>query len=138
MTEYPALGTRSDSGLTPLDALGVAERFLGTPYVWGGSTPRIGFDSSGLVQYSYAQVGVHLPRVAQDQFVLGTPVDAAALLRGDLVFFRDPTGYVFHVGIWSGPRDFIHASHTGDVIRFTSLDQPFYAFQFAGGRRVGS
>jgi cell wall-associated NlpC family hydrolase len=128
----------ADTVPPPLDALAVAEQYLGTPYVWGGATPRIGFDSSGLVQYSYGQVGIQLPRIAQDQFLLGAPVDAAALLRNDLVFFRDPTGYVFHVGIWAGPREFIHAPHTGDVIKFTSLDVPFYALQFAGGRRVAS
>jgi len=117
-------------------ALEFAEAYLGTPFVYGGSTPQTGFDSSGLVQWAYAQVGVALPRVANDQFLVGAPVAREALRAGDLVFFRDTTGYVFHVGMCVEGDRFIHAPHTGDVIKFSSLTEPYYADQFAGGRRV--
>jgi cell wall-associated NlpC family hydrolase len=66
--------------------------------VWGGSTPATGFDSAGLTQYAYAQVGVALPRTAEGQFGSGAAVSRESLRLGDLVFFRDASGYVFHVG----------------------------------------
>jgi cell wall-associated NlpC family hydrolase len=117
-------------------ALSVASQYLGTPYKWGGSSPATGFDCSGLVQYAYGQAGVSLPRVAADQFNVGTPVDRQSLQPGDIVFFRDPSGYIHHEGIYVGGGRFMHAPHTGDVVKISSLSDPYYAEQFAGGRRV--
>jgi cell wall-associated NlpC family hydrolase len=117
-------------------AVAVAERYLGTPYHWGGASPQTGFDCSGLAQYAYAQQGVHLPRVAVDQFHVGVPVTREQLEPGDLVFFQDSTGYVHHEGIYLGGGRFLHAPHTGDVVKVSSLSEPYYAEQFAGGRRV--
>jgi cell wall-associated NlpC family hydrolase len=117
-------------------ALGVASQQLGTPYRWGGSSPATGFDCSGLVQYAYAQAGVQLPRVAADQFDVGTPVSRDQLQPGDIVFFQDPSGDVHHEGIYVGGGRFLHAPHTGDVVKISSLSEPYYAGQFAGGRRV--
>jgi cell wall-associated NlpC family hydrolase len=117
-------------------AISVAQQFLGTPYMWGGSSPTTGFDCSGLVQYAYAQSGVTLPRVAADQYDVGTPVDRTQLQPGDIVFFKDSSGYVHHEGLYLGGGKFLHAPHTGDVVKISSLDEPYYAGQFAGGRRV--
>ncbi len=115
-------------------ALTVAEKYLGTPYQWGGDTPQTGFDCSGLMEWSYSQIGIHLPRVAADQFDVGTPVTKAELKPGDLVFFQDSTGYIHHVGMYIGDDKFIEAPHTGADVRISSLDDPYYAQQFAGGR----
>jgi cell wall-associated NlpC family hydrolase len=90
--------------------VGIAMRYLGTPYVYGGESPA-GFDCSGLVAYVYAQVGVSLPHYTGAQWGMGVPVDRADLEPGDLVFF-DGLG---HVGIYIGGNEFIHAPHTGDV-----------------------
>jgi cell wall-associated NlpC family hydrolase len=117
-------------------AISVAQQFLGTPYKWGGSSPSTGFDCSGLVQYAYGQAGVKLPRVAADQFDVGTPIDRNQLQPGDIVFFKDSSGYVHHEGLYLGGGKFLHAPHTGDVVKISSLDEPYYAGQFAGGRRV--
>jgi cell wall-associated NlpC family hydrolase len=117
-------------------AISVAQRFLGTPYKWGGSSPSTGFDCSGLVQYAYGQAGVKLPRVAADQYNVGTPIDRNQLQPGDIVFFKDSSGYVHHEGLYLGGGKFLHAPHTGDVVKISSLDEPYYAGQFAGGRRV--
>jgi cell wall-associated NlpC family hydrolase len=119
-----------------LQALMIAEKYIGTPYHWGGDTPATGFDCSGLVEYSYAQLGIHVPRVAADQFNVGIPVTKDELKPGDIVFFKDSTGYVHHEGIYIGNDMFLHAPHTGDVVKISSLDDTYYAQQFAGGRDV--
>ena len=106
--------------------VGVALSQLGTPYVWAGSAPG-GFDCSGLVMWAYAQVGVSLPHSTYAQYGYGVPVSRDQLQPGDLVFF-DGLG---HVGIYIGGGQFIHAPHTGDVVKISSLDE-------AGTRRPTS
>jgi cell wall-associated NlpC family hydrolase len=110
--------------------VGIAMRYLGVPYVWGGSSPA-GFDCSGFVAYVYAQVGVSLPHYTGAQWNMGVPVDRADLQPGDLVFF-DGLG---HVGIYIGGNEFIHAPHTGDVVRISSLTG-WYADTYVGARRI--
>jgi cell wall-associated NlpC family hydrolase len=110
--------------------VGIAMRYLGVPYVWGGSSPS-GFDCSGLVAYVYAQVGVSLPHYTGAQWNMGVPVDRADLQPGDLVFF-DGLG---HVGIYIGGGQFIHAPHTGDVVKISSMTG-WYADTYVGARRI--
>jgi hypothetical protein len=124
-------------GPRALTALAAAKQELGVPYLWGGSSPKTGFDCSGLVQWAYAKAGIRLPRIAADQFNAagGAAVRRRDLLPGDLVFFKDSTGYVHHVGIYVGNDRFLAAPHTGDVVKVSSLDESYYANEFAGGRR---
>jgi cell wall-associated NlpC family hydrolase len=91
---------------------------VGTPYIWGGETPGVGFDCSGLVQAAYMVAGVHLPRVAQAQFESGPALaPGTALQPGDLVFFgRGPTG-VSHVGLVVVPGLMVDAPHSGATVR---------------------
>jgi cell wall-associated NlpC family hydrolase len=125
------------AGPRALTALADAKEYLGTAYRWGGSSPSTGFDCSGLVQWAYAHAGIHIPRVTDQQILApgAVAVDRKHLLPGDLVFFRDSTGYVHHVGISLGGDKFIHAPHTGDVVKVSSLKETYYAQQFTGGRR---
>jgi putative modified peptide len=125
------------AGPKALAALKEAQKYTGTPYKWGGSTPETGFDCSGLVQWAYAKAGVQIPRVTDDQIEAtnGSAVPRAELLPGDLVFFRDPSGYVYHVGISMGGDKFLHAPRTGDVVKVASLDEPYYKARFTGARR---
>jgi cell wall-associated NlpC family hydrolase len=109
----------------------VAMSQLGTPYVWGGAAPG-GFDCSGLVMWAYAQVGVSLPHSTYALFAMGVPISRDQLQPGDLVFF-DGVG---HVGIYIGGDQFIHAPHTGDVVRISSLDDPWYSAEYVGARRI--
>jgi hypothetical protein len=118
-------------------ALDVASLYIGTPYAYGGASPETGFDAAGLVQYAYAQAGVALPRVADDQCRAGAPVARADLLPGDVVCFDDGTGYLGHVGLYAGDDRFLHAPHTGAVIGYNALSEPYYSARFAGGRRYG-
>jgi cell wall-associated NlpC family hydrolase len=98
---------------------------IGTPYRWGGETPGVGFDCSGLAQAAWAAAGVHLPRVAQDQFDAGPLLPpGAALQPGDLVFFGPASGGVTHVGMVVDPAgQMVDAPHTGAVVRL----EPFPA-----------
>ena len=117
-------------------ALAVAQQYRGTPFHYGGANPSVGFDSDGLTQYAFGQVGVTLPRVAFQQIGSGTAVTLANLQQGDLVFFDDGSGFISHVGIYEGSGSFLHAPSTGDVLKSSSLNEPFYAGRFAGGRRM--
>jgi cell wall-associated NlpC family hydrolase len=111
--------------------VGIAMRYLGTPYVWGGASPG-GFDCSGLVMYVYAQVGISLPHYTGAQWNVGVPVSRSDLQPGDLVFF-DGLG---HVGIYIGGGQFIHAPHTGDVVKISSLGESWYSATYVGARRI--
>jgi hypothetical protein len=117
-------------------ALDVATAYVGTPFVWGGASPATGFDDAGLVQYAYAQAGIALPRVANDQCHAGAPVSRADLLHGDVVCFGDGSGYVDHVGLYASDARFLHAPHTAAVIGYNALSEPYCSARFAGGRRV--
>ncbi|HVN61629.1 MAG TPA: NlpC/P60 family protein [Gaiellaceae bacterium] len=113
------------------DAASVAARYLGVPYVWGGATPA-GFDCSGLVVYVYAQLGVVLPHYTGALWALGVPVPRDQLQQGDLVFFDA----LDHVGIYIGAGQFIHAPHTGDVVKVSTMSSGSYAASYVGARRI--
>jgi cell wall-associated NlpC family hydrolase len=110
--------------------VGIAMQYLGVPYVWGGASPS-GFDCSGFVLYVYAKVGVSLPHNAAMQFGYGSPVSRGNLQAGDLVFFNG----LGHNGIYIGGNQFIHAPHTGDVVKISSLTG-WYDYTFYGARRL--
>ncbi|HWK26211.1 MAG TPA: C40 family peptidase, partial [Solirubrobacter sp.] len=133
-----AIAAGDAPGPKALAAIEEASKYLGTDYKWGGSTPQTGFDCSGLMQWSYAQAGVQIPRVTYTQIEAGAAVaDRADLRPGDLVFFSN-AGDVHHVGMYLGNDEFLHAPQTGDVVKVSSLKEPYFAQQFAGGRRFDS
>ena len=111
--------------------VGVAMSYIGTPYVWAGASPS-GFDCSGLVMYSYAQVGVSLPHSSYAMWSDGVSVPKDQLQPGDIVFF-DGLG---HVGIYIGGGEFVHAPHTGTDVQVSSLDSGSYAASYDGARRI--
>jgi cell wall-associated NlpC family hydrolase len=112
--------------------VGIAMQYLGIPYLWGGASPASGFDCSGFVMYVYAQVGVSLPHHAASQYNYGVPVSPDQLQPGDLVFFNG----LGHAGIYIGGGQFIHAPHTGDVVKISNLSDSWYSATYYGARRI--
>jgi cell wall-associated NlpC family hydrolase len=118
----------TNPGVGHPQAASIALRYLGVPYVWGGSSPS-GFDCSGLVMYVYAQLGISLPHYTVAQWNATLPISSSQMQPGDLVFFNG----LGHVGIYIGNGQFVNAPHTGSVVRIDSLG----AFGgFDGARRV--
>ena len=112
--------------------VGISMQYLGIPYRWGGASPESGFDCSGFLMYVYAKVGVSLPHNAAMQYGLGSPVSKDQLQPGDLVFFNG----LGHNGMYIGGGQFIHAPHTGDVVKISSLSDSWYASTWVGARRL--
>lgn len=112
-----------------------AESQLGVPYVWGGTTPGVGFDCSGLLQWAFAEAGVSIPRVTHDQWNAGQRVEFDEIERGDLLFWRsDPTApdYISHVAIYLGEGMMLEAPRTGLDVHVT----PVRTDDYAGAVRV--
>jgi cell wall-associated NlpC family hydrolase len=108
-----------------------AKRFRGIRYVYGGTSPRSGFDCSGFVRFVYAHFGITLPHSSYGDFDRGRRVSRSSLRPGDLVFF-DGVG---HVGIYVGNGRFIHAPHSGTRVRIEQL-AGWYGSRFVGARRI--
>ena len=132
------VGVGQGRGLTPLEVakfLAAAKSRLGTPYVWGGAGPTQ-FDCSGLVQWSMAQAGIVMPRVAADQARTGPLLRLSDLRPGDLLFYHtDPTApsYISHVAIYIGNGQMIQAPEPGMNVETVPAD---FGAGFAGAVRV--
>lgn len=114
-------------------ATSIASQMLGTPYRFGGATPR-GFDCSGLVYYSYSRAGYSVPRTSQLQYQQSLPVMRSHMKEGDLLFFRID-GKVSHVGVYIGDNRFIHAPSSGKRVSIASLDEPYWKQRFTKAGR---
>jgi cell wall-associated NlpC family hydrolase len=108
-----------------------ARHLVGVPYRWGGTSPRTGFDCSGLVRYVFAHFGVSLAHSSFADFARGRWVTRARLRPGDLVFFYGGG----HVGIYLGHARFIEAPHGGTVVRISTMSG-WYGSAYSGARRV--
>jgi peptidoglycan DL-endopeptidase CwlO len=128
--------TPEGASVTPASPFGsqvvsIAMSYIGTPYVWGGAAPG-GFDCSGLVMYSFAQLGVQLPHSSYAMWNYGVPVPSDQLQPGDLVFF-DSLG---HVGLYIGGGEYVDAPYTGAFVRVDSLSDPWAVANYSGARRI--
>jgi peptidoglycan DL-endopeptidase CwlO len=113
------------------EVVSIALRYLGVPYRWGGASPS-GFDCSGFTMYVYGKIGISLPHYVSWQYRYGRPVSRPQLRAGDLVFFNG----LGHVGIYIGGGRFVHAPHTGDVVKISSIWDSWYRSTWVGGRRL--
>lgn len=118
-TQFEESTPRGPSGTDAVDA---AKKYLGVPYVWGGTNPAKGLDCSGLVQRAYRDIGIELPRVSYDQAKVGTEVPSIAQAKpGDLIAFGSP---VNHIAIYVGDGKIIQAPRTGDVVKISDIKRP--------------
>jgi len=121
--------------------LPTAERYLGVPYRWGGTSPRTGFDCSGFVQFVFAKHGTRLPRTSREMASSGQRVRPqwSALEPGDLVLFAEPGERISHVAIYAGRGRIIHASSSGRRVRYDALDTKrgrWFSRRMVAARRV--
>ncbi|ERT58791.1 MULTISPECIES: peptidoglycan-binding protein [Megasphaera] len=113
--------------------LGIANQYIGVPYVFGGTTPA-GFDCSGFTRYVYSAVGIDLPREADAQYGVGYTVSAPNLQPGDLVFFSTYLPGVSHSGIYIGNGQFISATNAG--VSVDNLNSSYWSSRYVGAKRV--
>ena len=109
------------------EAVAIGLKYIGVPYLWGGSSPS-GFDCSGLTQYVYAEIGISIPRNSRSQFKAGAyipPGRMDLLFPGDLVFFGydGDSSRIHHVGIYTGGGNYLHAPQTGQNVQVSSLTE---------------
>ncbi|PYE56231.1 C40 family peptidase [Deinococcus yavapaiensis] len=132
----PAPAPSAPSAARALNVVDNAMKFLGVPYVYGGTTPR-GLDCSGLVLQVMTPLGVSLPRTSAAMFRSGEKVDRDEIETGDLVFFdTEGAGQVTHVGIAIDADTFVHANSYNGKVTVDKLAEKYYATRFLGARRV--
>ncbi|MGZ6825631.1 MAG: NlpC/P60 family protein [Mycobacteriales bacterium] len=129
--EQPVVAVTHYSGSAAQIAVKVAMSELGKPYVWGASGPD-SFDCSGLTMYAYGAAGISLPHYTGAQWGAGRHVSRSELRPGDLIFFEQSLG---HVGMYIGNGQFVHAPHTGDVVKVSSLSG-WYDQEYQGAVRI--
>jgi peptidoglycan DL-endopeptidase CwlO len=101
--------------------IAVAKRYKGIRYVAGGTSPRTGFDCSGYTRYVYAELGIHIPRVSRDQYASMRHISIRVAVPGDLIFFHNGSGRVYHVAIYAGHGYVWHSPHTGTVVKLEKI-----------------
>lgn len=113
------------------------KQFIGTPYVWGGTSPG-GFDCSGLLVYGFKHFGINLQRTTYSQIGEGQAIGIKGLGVGDLVFFETDGGAKGpdHVGIYMGNGKMLHAPRPGKSVEITDMTSGYWVDRFAGGRRM--
>ena len=114
--------------------IATAKKYIGVPYVFGGTNPS-GFDCSGFLQYVFNEVGIIIPRLADEQYLLGCSAKVSQLDVGDLVFFSTYMEGASHCGIYLGDRQFLHVSSSRGV-RIDSLDSDYWNAHFFGARKI--
>jgi cell wall-associated NlpC family hydrolase len=111
--------------------------FRGVPYRLGGADPG-GFDCSGLVQYVFAQYGIAIPRVVEEQYEIGDKIRPSDIKAGDLIFFNTTQRghHASHVAIAIGSDSFVHAPNSTGVVRIETLGSTYWGSRYIGARRI--
>ncbi len=112
-----------------------AAKMVGRPYRYGGASPSSGFDCSGLIYFSFRQVGIRLPRSTEDQLRASSAVSMSELRRGDLLFFDQEGKKNSHVGIYLGGGKFVHAPSSGKHVRTDELASAYWRRHLSEARR---
>jgi len=112
-------------------AVQAAESQVGVPYQWGAEDPGVGFDCSGLTQWSWRQAGVDIPRTAQDQYDAIPHISVGDIEPGDLLFYGDGPGDIYHVTMYVGNGEIVQAPETGEDVQI----DPIWYNQLVGAGR---
>ncbi len=134
---YAAAYGYVDPSSIPARAVELARSRIGAPYVWGAAGPDA-FDCSGLVLWVYRQLGLQVPRTAQQQFEWAVAIEPSQLQPGDLVFYENTypsPDRITHVGIYIGGGAVVMATNTGDYVREVPLSDPYWSAHFVGAGR---
>ena len=123
------------SGNAAQQGAAIAQSMAGSPYRYGGATPR-GFDCSGLVYYAYRKAGISVPRTTQAQYRRSQRIALADIHRGDLLFFKLASRGVSHVGIYTGNGKFIHAPSSGKRVAYAQLENPYWQQRLLAAGRI--
>jgi cell wall-associated NlpC family hydrolase len=139
-TPPPALAAPAPPSLTShrYNGRAVAEfalAFRGVPYRPGGADPG-GFDCSGLVQYVFAQYGITVPRVVEQQWEVGNKIKLKEIKAGDLLFFSTKGPGATHVAIALDSERFVHAPNSAGVVRVEALSSKYWGSHYVGARRI--
>lgn len=133
-SNFVSFGTTFLSKKQGLEIIATGKKYIGVPYVFGGTTPK-GFDCSGFLQYVFKENGFLIPRLADEQYQLGLSAKTSQLSEGDLVFFTTYTSGVSHCGFYVGNRKFLHAS-SSKGIRIDSLDSDYWKSRYFGAKKI--
>jgi cell wall-associated NlpC family hydrolase len=111
--------------------------FRGVPYRLGGADPG-GFDCSGLVQYVFAQYGIAVPRVVEQQYAVGDTIRPSDIKPGDLIFFNTKKSGdgASHVAIAISQSSFVHAPNSTGVVRIETLGSSYWGARYVGAKRI--
>lgn len=112
-----------------------AKRSLGTKYKFGGRSPEMGFDCSGLAWWAHRQAGIGIPPSAETQFKSGHQITRRDVGPGDLVFFTTERRGPSHVGVSLGGDRFVHAPKEGRPVTIDSLRDTYWTKRYLGARR---
>lgn len=130
----PSIELNQKTSPTAAAIIRTAKKYTGTPYVFGGTTPK-GFDCSGYLQYIFVQHGIKIPRAADEQYKIGTTIARNKLIAGDLVFFNTDAKGISHCGLYIGNGNFIHASSSKGV-RIDELNNSYWKTRYSGAKRI--
>ena len=132
-SSYVAQAEKNLGSINLNDLLKYAESFMGTPYVWGGTSPS-GFDCSGFTQYVFSHFGVSIYRTSEEQFAEGVPVNESNLSLGDLVFFSTYAPGATHVGIYIGNNMMVDAQDYG--VSIDNITSSYWGPKYIGARQI--
>jgi len=116
--------------------ISTAKAQIGKPYRYGGTSPKTGFDCSGLINFSYKKAGLTVPRTTTQLYKTSSPVKKKHLKRGDLVFFRINRRTISHVGLYLGNGKFVHAPSSGKRVNIANMNDKYWRHRFSRGGRI--
>ncbi|WP_050182217.1 C40 family peptidase [Domibacillus robiginosus] len=136
LTLSPLGSFKTEAASTGESIITYGKKFMGVPYVWGGTSPS-GFDCSGFTQYIYKNAaGISIPRTTDQQYKIGTAVAKSDLKPGDLIFYKNTYKQgISHVGVYAGNNMVLNAT-SSDGIDLVSMDNPYWGPRYAGAKRV--